>query len=76
MANNVIALPVHRKPGRRRTQPVPNVPMAGILEFPAGRPTPDDRLADCEACIQEIAHNLLIAIRAVTALHRKYHPNS
>ena len=61
-----------RKTGRRRLHPAPNVPMGDILDFPGVHPTLEDQMADYAACVEEVGRGLLIAIRAVTALHRKY----
>lgn len=61
-----------RKAGRRRIHPAPNVPMGAIFDFPRAHPTLEDQMADYAACVEEAARGLLMAIRAVTALHRKY----
>lgn len=70
--NNVVTLPTPRKRGRRRLHPIPNVLLGSVVEFPGRFPTAAEQLADYQDCVEEVARGLLMAIKAVTALHRKY----
>lgn len=62
-----------KRAGRRRTHPVPNMRIAGVLEFHGAHPTPEDELADYQACVKQAARGLLMAVEAIRTLDRKYH---
>ncbi|MEM5315551.1 hypothetical protein [Paraburkholderia sp. JHI869] len=68
MSNNVHALPVQRKRGRRRVYPVPGVPVATVLDFASDSieaETAEQRLARTEKAVHEVAYHLLMAARAI-----------
>lgn len=72
MNSNVHRLPVRRKAGRPRLHPAPSVQTGNVLAFPTTGATVDDRIAEYEACIKTASQGLLMAIRAVTDLQRKF----
>lgn len=67
MNDNIRALPVYRKRGRRRIHPVPGVPVATVLPLIKSpcdvEPTADERLARIDAAVTNLARAMLTAIR-------------
>ena len=72
--SNVLELPVRRKSNQGRRNAVQGLPLADILSFERAQrmPTVEEKCADYEAAFDEIARGLLMAIREITALSRKY----
>jgi hypothetical protein len=68
MNDNVHALPVQRKRGRRRTTPVPGVPCAQVLNFDARGDeveTAEQQVARMYEESRTMAYHLLMAVRAL-----------
>ena len=72
MPENVYALPVRCKAGRPRLRPVSNTRTADIFDFPSSKPTLEQQLADYQDCLTQITRGLLMAVRAVKEVDRKY----
>lgn len=73
MNSNVHALPVKRRPGRRRVRPASDRPLADVLTFDARSlpTTHDEQLAECRAAIREAARGVLIAVQAIRDIDQK-----
>jgi len=72
MNNNVHILPVRRKAGRPRLRPMPNTPTAGILAFPSGEPTLEQKLADYDAMFDQLRQCYFDMTRALASISSKY----
>ncbi|PRF97441.1 hypothetical protein C6Q14_28265 [Burkholderia ambifaria] len=73
MDNNVHHLPTRAKPGRRRTRPIPQLPLAEIINFAPARtdPTVEKQLADYREALTTVTRCLLTAARAIATIDRK-----
>lgn len=71
-------LPVQRKRGRRRTNPLAGAATAAILNFDVGNrlETPEQRLARIDEAMNSMARALLTAIRVTREVAKIANPNS
>jgi hypothetical protein len=66
---------VARKAGRRREMPLPNVPLAGVVDIADYRDdaeeTAEERADRYEKVVNELAHYLLMSARAMKTLRER-----
>ena len=67
--NNVHMIGVPRKAGRRRERPLPDAPLADVVSLADRREAPEetaeDRADRYAKVMNELAHHLLMAVRAL-----------
>lgn len=75
---DILTLPVQRKRGRRRTNPVAGATTASILNFDAGNrlETPEQRLARIDEAMNRMARALLTAVRVTREVAKIANPDS
>ncbi|MDF3091430.1 hypothetical protein [Burkholderia semiarida] len=73
MDNNVHHLPMRTKPGRHRARPIPQLPLAEVINFAQAKPDPtvEKQLADYREALTTVTRCLLTAARAIAAIDRK-----